>query len=255
MKFERVKIGEDEAYLKFSFGGSEFVNPVELYQEYQTKKDAILLENLLLGQAKIYGINFPIEQVRKICQERAQEEWIKDRAKIDEIEIPEEFKKLLNSSKKREQVKLLKGFSLTPFELQACIIYAFESEGYLFSQYEGNHDPPGYNAKDKPQVAILEEGDVTVIGDTKYTKGELKQLINQRKKTISKFIDREDEWHCFFLTFNSLRGMESWKGGQPHFHYISDKFGIPRSEVVKSLKSRKYKLGNLPHVDLHGMPE
>ena len=48
-----------------------------------------------------------------------------------------------------------------------------------------------------------------------------------------KFIDKEDEWHCLFLTYDSIRGKESWNGGQPHYHYISDKFGIPRAEWLR----------------------
>ena len=81
------------------------------------------------------------------------------------------------------------------------------------------------------------------------TDGELVQAVDHRKRTISKFLDKNGSWHCFFLTFDSRKGKESWKGGQPHYHYISDKFGIPRSKVVKELKSKKYKLGALPHID------
>jgi hypothetical protein len=66
---------------------------------------------------------------------------------------------------------------------------------------------------------------------------------------VVKILERDDEWHCFFITYNSLRGDESWKQGQPHFHYISDKFGISKEELIKQLRSRDYKLGNLPHID------
>jgi len=55
-----------------------------------------------------------------------------------------------------------------------------------------------------------------------------------------------------FLTFDSLKGNETWRDGQAHYHYISDKFGIPRQKVVEQLKSGKYRLGTLPHIDLVG---
>lgn len=45
-------------------------------------------------------------------------------------------------------------------------------------------------------------------------------------------------------------GKESCKDGQPHYHYISDKFGMPRDKVLAELKSRDYSLGLLPHIDL-----
>ena len=52
--------------------------------------------------------------------------------------------------------------------------------------------------------------------------------------------------------YTNLKGKESWKDGQPHFHYISDKFGIPREKVVEQLKSNNYSLGCLPHIDIIG---
>ena len=53
------------------------------------------------------------------------------------------------------------------------------------------------------------------------------------------------------IFYKSIRGGEkSWKDGQPHFHCISDKFSISRTDVVKQLQSKKYKLGSLPHIDL-----
>lgn len=56
---------------------------------------------------------------------------------------------------------------------------------------------------------------------------------------------------AFFATYKSFRGEETWLGEkQPHYHYISSGFGIERKEVVKQLKSKKYKLGNLPHIKL-----
>lgn len=80
--------------------------------------------------------------------------------------------------------------------------------------------------------------------------GQLKQVIEQRKVIVSKFLDKGSEWHCLLLTYDSLKGKESWKNGQPHYHYISSKFRIPRDKVVEQLKSSSYNLGSLPHIDL-----
>lgn len=75
-------------------------------------------------------------------------------------------------------------------------------------------------------------------------------MIENRKVVVAKLLDKCDEWHCFFVTYDSLKGKELWQNGQPHFHYISDKFGLSREEVVKSLKDRKYNLGSLPHINI-----
>jgi hypothetical protein len=78
---------------------------------------------------------------------------------------------------------------------------------------------------------------------------QLKQVVEHRHVAVAKFLDIGKQWHCFFLTFRSLRGEENHDGGTPHMHYISDKWGISRSSVVKQLTSKKYKLPSLPHVE------
>lgn len=77
-------------------------------------------------------------------------------------------------------------------------------------------------------------------GETKLTEGQLKNVINHRKVTISKFLDKGDLWHCFFITYNSIGGKDKWQDGQPHYHYISDKWGFNRKDAVERLKSTNY---------------
>ncbi len=67
---------------------------------------------------------------------------------------------------------------------------------------------------------------------------------------IAKFIEIVNEWHCFFTNYKSLKGKEiSYKGGQPNYHYISDKWGLTKEQVIEQLSSRKYKLPSMPHID------
>ncbi len=69
--------------------------------------------------------------------------------------------------------------------------------------------------------------------------------------TISKFLEKEGVFHCFFTNQNSLNGVETWLGKkQPHFHYISNGFGIEKGKILKELSSKKYKLGSLPHLKI-----
>lgn len=49
----------------------------------------------------------------------------------------------------------------------------------------------------------------------------------------------------------SIIGKESYKNGQPHLHYISDKWNIKRKNIIEQLNSREYKLPSLPHIDFH----
>lgn len=68
---------------------------------------------------------------------------------------------------------------------------------------------------------------------------------------MAKFLDKGDTWHCFFTVYRSLRGEESWQDGQPHFHYISDKWGISRKDAVEQLKGDKYPSTSV-HISLLG---
>ena len=129
---------------------------------------------------------------------------------------------------------------------------AFENYGYTYSCYRAKHNHKGLEEAQLPELIYVEEnGNVTSIGETKLSKGQLKQAIEHRKITVSKFLDSGESWHCFFLTFKSLSGKESFKDGQPHLHYISDKWNIPRKEVVEQLTNKKYNLPSLPHIDFH----
>ena len=87
------------------------------------------------------------------------------------------------------------------------------------------------------------------ITECSITKGEVKNLIEQRKVIVSHFFDKDDNWHCFFTTYNSIGGKENHKGGQPHFHYISSAFGISREDFLESMKSGQYKSTSI-HIDL-----
>jgi hypothetical protein len=37
-----------------------------------------------------------------------------------------------------------------------------------------------------------------------------------------------------------LPELETWNNGQPHFHYISDKWTTPKDEIIAKLKSKNY---------------
>jgi len=146
---------------------------------------------------------------------------------------------------------LLKEAILTPKILMGLIITA-EKTGYTLSEYTGEHFPKNVDLSKMPQAyRVKKNGEVEIFGKTELTNGQLRQALEQRKVTIAKFLDKGEEWHCFFLTFNSLKGKETWLGEkQPHYHYISNAFELSREYVVKQIKSKKYNLGSLPHIKL-----
>lgn len=247
------KIKEDDGDGKYSIFETqdfEFVNPLEHFSTaFISSSFSIMKEIVLLKEPM-----FPIEIIDKILMKEALKKNADYLSQILKIKIPENFIAVLSAKTKKEQVKLLKNQSINTDQLLAFLIKAHTDFGYYFSQYRGEHNHNCLDENKLPSVIGIKDGKVSKIGKTTLTDGQIKQVIEQRKVIVSKFLDKENEWHCLLLTYDSLKGKESWKDGQPHYHYISDKFGIPRDKVVEQLKSNSYSLGSLPHIDLFRVP-
>lgn len=224
----------------------EFVNPIDYYKDSIIKLGLTMQRDMLILQK----MPFPPELIEKRIHKKALELWDKRYQEIMSAEVPTNLYAVLISTTKKEQVKLLKGVQIDPDQLLAFLFKAWQDYGFKFSQYTTEHLPTGTDKKGLPIIINIEGGDVKKIGKTKFTDGQLKQVVEHRQGIVAKFLDINASWHCLFTTFNSLKGVESWKGGQPHFHYISDKFGLSRDQVINELKNRNYKLGSLPHIDL-----
>lgn len=206
-----------------------------------------------ISQEELSGRTQKTEEGKKAFIE-AMLLWKNLEKDVNSIDLPKELITLLNTNKKSEQEKLLHGMVFTPMIVASLIYEACEKHGYTLRNIR--HDTPqkGLDVKKMPAAAIVEEdGKVKKMGNTDLSDGQMKQAVKHRKVMVAKFLEKGNHWHCFFTTFKNLRGEETWQGeGQPHYHYISDSFGIPKEEVIKQLKSEKYKLGNLPHIKLEG---
>ncbi|RRJ86903.1 hypothetical protein EG240_15735 [Paenimyroides tangerinum] len=228
------------------FGGEDIisVNPDQHYYE-----SCLVRKMTLFAPEETLGDKEPTKEGAKILVESAKEcrEFIDNFRKID---LPANLKNLLNTTKKREQEKILNGLELTPDILMAFLLYAGDN-GYLFSEYSSEHHSSALKDKKMPLAyRKKDDGSMEVMGTTDLSEGQLKQNLEQRTVKVGKILEKGDEWHCFFVTFNSLLGKENWRSGQPHFHYLSNLFGFTKEEVIEQIKSKDYKLGNLPHITL-----
>jgi hypothetical protein len=247
VKITKINDGSG-TYTIFETSNFEYLNPIEHFSN-------ILIETEVSIKMDIYKLKNPSLNIRLIEDHLRNQaiSYSKERLeKAMQIIIPKNLISLLTTRSKKEQLSLLKGLSINPEELLAFILKSYLSYGYLFSQYTSEHHHNGLEVEDMPKLVEIKDDKVNKVGNTSLTDGQLKQAVNHRKVIVAKFIDKEDEWHCLFLTYESIRGKESWNGGKPHYHYISDKFGIPRAEVLSQLKSRTYNLGSLPHIELTG---
>lgn len=229
-----------------SFGGEDFenVNPDRHYY------DACFVKSMmLLVPDELRGRKEPSEQGKQILLETAKNcrEFINS---FRAVEIPKQLLDLLITTKKREQQKLLNGLVLNPDILMAFLLKAGDN-GYVLSQYSSEFQPSAIEKEKMPYAYMInEDGEIQKFGKTELTDGQLKQALEQRSVKIAKIIEKDEEWHCFFITYNSIGGKENWRNGKPHFHYISKYFGIKKEDVIEQIKSKNYKLGNLPHIAL-----
>ena len=220
----------------FSGTDIEFANPIEYYKNREIQRSMSLERTTLSLKNPIITASLPDAYFLK----RANEKWEERLAQINSDSVPGNFISLLNTQSKHEQEKLLRGQSITPFQLAAYLFRAWTDFGYSFSNYRAEHHHKGVSEQDLPQLIRLDEENVRKAGTTSLTDGQLKNVVNHRKVIVSKILDRGSEWHCFFITYNSIAGKEKWQGGQPHYHYISDKWGLSRQEAVDRLKSTNY---------------
>jgi hypothetical protein len=238
-----------EKILSFEDGDFEFQKPVKYYGD-----NFIVTQMVLAGipNEELNGEREPTEK-SETAFIKSTMRWKQKLLNFKSVRISKNFISLFGTTKSNQQENLLKGQILTPEILMAIIIKADEL-GYTLSQYSSEHYPKGIDLSKMPfAYRVKNDGEVEKFGETELSDGQLKQAIEHRKVKIAKILDKGDEWHCFFATFKSFRGEETWLGEkQPHYHYISNSFGISRTEVINQIKSNKYKLGNLPHIKLEG---
>jgi hypothetical protein len=266
---KRIEIynSEDKTLIKSSIEDTEFCNPVEYFFESYL----MLILNLkreiraqgfvdILKQGKlsfedgneiIQKNSAKIKSTEKEIFDETFDKCVQEFEILRKTKIPENFIRLFSAKSKNEQKKLLLNQQILPNQLLALYCVAYLEYGYTFSEYKSEHLPIDLMGKDFPDLFYEDKNEIHKIGETSLSDGQLKHSLKNRNVTVSRFLDKGEEFHCFFVTYKSLRGEEkNWKNGQPHFHYISDKFGLSRDKVLNELKSKKYKLNTLPHIDV-----
>jgi len=237
-------------YMIFGSDKVENVNPFDYFQEKIITSSFGLTHLYLKKYIEFYKISISEESIIKFSMKESIKSWDKLCLEIEQTEIPKELFQIFNSSSKKQQVNALKNSKINSNILMALIFKAWEDHNYSFSRYVSKHYPKDTEKNKLPKIAHLDKNKIEKIGKTDLTDGQLKQVIENRKVIVSNFFDNNKNWFCLFFTFDSLKGKEGWKNGTPHYHFISDKFGLSKEKVIKQLTSREYKLGNLPHIEM-----
>lgn len=247
MDTEKIYNDKGQGFTRiFSSDKVEKVNPNEFYRTYEIEKRTIALRDLL-AMKNPYLTSLLDD---KFFIKKAEETLDGFFEQFEKTPVHKNFISLLTTERKKDQLILLKGLSLNPDELMSLIFKSYNEFGFLYSKYRFDILPKGLEGKKLPKMFhIQDNGEIVKVGETNLSDGELKNVIEHRKVIIAHFFEKEALWHCFFLTFNSIAGKENWKNGQPHFHYISNFFGVPKEDFIESMRTGNYKSTSI-HIDL-----
>lgn len=156
--------------------------------------------------------------------------------------------------RKSKQVELMKDFIYKPSDiLWFCKLS--QDFGYLLDVYRLETLPKEYqNMKLPAYIYEKDNGEIEKMGETDLSEGQMRDLLRKRKVYIIYIFHKGDIWHCFFSTYKAINGEEHGQimGNQPHYHYISDKWGISRERMNECIQS-----GKLPgsiHIRLERAP-
>ena len=226
-------------------GNVEYSNPIIFWSDCFMTIDISLMKSMMEKRKPFF--NTPNEIKERVYKRVALKNWLKDYQRIWETPINENLVLLLQTAKKSKQEKLLKELCLDSDDLIPLFFLAWTDYGYSFSNYTIKHFK-GVGANEMPKMAYIEEdGELTIIGETLLKPDQIKKAIKDQHRLVARFLDNGEVWHCFFQTMKGINGNE--KGNKSHIHYISSAFNISREDVINQLRSEKYKLPRLPHID------
>lgn len=139
---------------------------------------------------------------------------------------------------KKQQVDLWNGFELRTRDL-LWFNWLAQKVGYLLDVRVIETHPKIFNQKQMPMVfRETEDGSIDKIDDTNMKDGEMRALLQQRKVQNVRIYHKGDVWHCFYGTLRGLNGQEQGAvGSRPHFHYISDKWGIKMDDLLQRIQA------------------
>src|SRR5665647_1975084 len=190
------------------FDNVEYANPIEA----QIKKAVHGLAEIRMAGLRLSldtDENSPIksfseDELYSVCLNIAEKDWQKKYQEIIDTELPTGLLDILTCNSKAEQIRIIgKDMTLTSIMLNKFSFLAYTDYGYLFSMYSFETLPKGVDDSEMPRMAIKrDDNTVEKYGGTSMKDGQIKNAIDHRKRTIAKFFDKGDIWHCFFYDYN-----------------------------------------------------
>lgn len=147
----------------------------------------------------------------------------------------------------KKQKRLLNGLKLSHSDI-LWLYKEAQDLGYLMDTTLVESHPAKFDENKKPFLFYKNlDGTMDVIGKTDMTEGEMRAYLEQRKVVQVRIFHNTKHWHCFYYTFKGMAGKEHGEmGGQPHYHYLSDKSGLSWEQLQMRIENV-----NMPSSDVH----
>ena len=147
----------------FAYDKVERVNPIDFYREHEIKERIIILKDTILAKEPILSFIISDEHIAKYVKGTIGEFF----NEFEKTELKENFIQLLQTDRKKDQVRLLKGVSINHEELMALIFKSFRNFGFLYSKYLFENLPKRIEEKKMPKMFHLEkDGSISKVGET-----------------------------------------------------------------------------------------
>lgn len=231
----------------------EFQNPIEKLRE-QISEHSIHsdFDSIQEEQFRELISKFGFKNVITGMNRSVEKNYLKRSAeRINEVlstKLPENMINILTCNNKKEQFKILRNLKLNQEQLIQFTFKAYLEHNFTHSSFKFEHLPKGIDKKLMPRFVYMEDdGKIISSGNTPYSEGQLRQIIEQRKVVVTKFIECGELWHCFFYTYKALGGKEA--GGKRHMHYVSNTWNFTREEAINELKEKHYPFSSVPHIE------
>ena len=141
---------------------------------------------------------------------------------INESEVPEYLRKMLEIEKKSELKKYCKKIVITKEDLVKLITNCYKI-GYFHQIKYNDFLPPNLEPTDKERQAIssLKTGEI-LTGDAKKFANKLFQLFKQRRYLVAHIFYNKEKWHLFYFDQKDMEEMKGnhWQEGS-HIHFVN----------------------------------
>lgn len=195
----------------------------------------------------------PFDRLR-IKYDKVIKMWEEELSKIKNTKLPDYIIELFtNDLKKQKQENILKGATFNIEDITTLIYKSGKEWGYKYSYFKYQAEYPEFEDKIHPVLMQLDGEKVKVVGSTDLSDGQMKQLITKRKIVYAHIFDKDDNWHALLSNFMNVTGKETWNDGAPHYHYISNKWGITRDKLLSTLEKGEHPASSI-HIQLLGVP-